>query len=57
MLVLMKRFQNGFTIVEILVVVGTLGILVTIGLVGWGQMVNGHKTTPAKASSQAGQIH
>lgn len=39
MLVLMKRFQNGFTIVEILVVVGTLGILVTIGLVGWGQMV------------------
>lgn len=35
----MKRFHSGFTIVEILVVVATLGILVTIGLVGWGQMV------------------
>ena len=39
MLVVMKRFQHGFTIVEVLVVVSTLGILVAIGLVGWGQMV------------------
>lgn len=38
MLVLMKRFQNGFTLVEILIVISVLGILVLIGLVGWGQM-------------------
>ena len=30
--------HSGFTIVEILVVISILGILITIGLVGWGSL-------------------
>lgn len=37
----MKSFfqSRGFTIVELLIVVSVLGILVTIGLVGWGSTI------------------
>lgn len=34
----MKRPQTGFTIVEILVIISTIAILVTIGIVGWGTL-------------------